>query len=592
MRETSNVSETIHLKQSVSIFMNVCLYLSIKKRVQDGFTVNEKKMTGKVLCVLITGLLLAPACQGEGQINTYHASAGQFVQLKCDDGDDDTSVTWSRDSNHSLDLTTSRIRKTNSSLLFLPVEISDSGYYTCKSSGLSEAEETTMFLLVESGLCPSHSDIKSVKLGTNDKLFCGQEDILTFNQTAEITWLKDCNPLGFHTERIRFSNVTTRDAGNYTCVLTFSFEGKLFHASRTTLLDVKEEPPLIDPTVIEPRNETIEVEPGEKAELKCTVFVGRDEGSETSVYWTVNSSFIEKYEQLKHSINFEMKDQGMYGYSSLFISEVRPEFMHVPFSCIVESPVNSDRGVVWLVPANHRDFQIHLIICMAVPVVIAGAVMYHVFKVDAVLALRGLRSLVASKTGTDGKLYDAYVSYLHSAALCSSRFCLQVLPAVLEQQHGYKLFIRGRDDLPGEGVHDVISNAISRSRRLIIILSATNSSEQDPEDPVLWDQNQNQDQPDFERQIGLYDALIQNSLKVILVEIGKNIDYSLLPESVRYVKQKQGALRWTPTHGSPTAPPNYRFWKHLRYCMPPGAPMSRCAEQGAREPAVKCMLPW
>ncbi|XP_036401664.1 interleukin-1 receptor type 1-like [Megalops cyprinoides] len=488
----------------------------------------------------------------------------------------------------------SRIRKTNSSLLFLPVEISDSGYYICKSSGPSEDEEITMLLLVESSLCPPHSDIKSAKPGTNDRLICGQEDIFTLNQTAEITWLKDCNPLGFHTERIRFSNVTTRDAGNYTCMITFSFEGKLFHASRTILLDVKKEPPLTDPTVIEPRNETIKVEPGEKAEFKCTVFVGRDEGSETetSVYWTVNNSLIDNYEQLKHSTSFEMKDQGLYGYSSLFISEVRPEFLHVPFSCIVCSPVHRDRGVVWLVPANHRDFHINLIICMAVPVVITGAVMYHVFKVDIVLALRGLRPLVASKTDADGKLYDAYVSYLHSEALCSPRFCLQVLPAVLERQHGYKLFIRGRDDLPGEGVHDVISNAISRSRRLIIVLSATNSSEEDPEDPVLLDQNQNEDQPDFERQIGLYDALIQNSLKVILVEIGKDIDYSLFPESVRYVKQKQGALRWTPTHGSPTAPPNYRFWKYLRYCMPPGAPTSHGAEQGAREPAVKCPLPW
>lgn len=55
---------------------------------------------------------------------------------------------------------------------------------------------------------------------------------------------------------------------------------------------------------------------------------------------------------------------------------------------------------------------------------------------------------------SDGKLYDAYVSYLHHNNLCSSHaenFVMHILPEVLEGLHGYKLFIRGRDNLPGEG---------------------------------------------------------------------------------------------------------------------------------------------
>lgn len=54
----------------------------------------------------------------------------------------------------------------------------------------------------------------------------------------------------------------------------------------------------------------------------------------------------------------------------------------------------------------------------------------------------------------DGKVYDAYVSFLHSDTLSTAEaesFALQILPEQLEKQHGYSLYIRGRDDSPGEG---------------------------------------------------------------------------------------------------------------------------------------------
>ncbi|MEQ2188506.1 hypothetical protein GOODEAATRI_015812, partial [Goodea atripinnis] len=53
----------------------------------------------------------------------------------------------------------------------------------------------------------------------------------------------------------------------------------------------------------------------------------------------------------------------------------------------------------------------------------------------------------------DGKLYDAYVSVGQSAMLSLDGvacFALQILPKELEQKHGYYMYIRGRDDCPGE----------------------------------------------------------------------------------------------------------------------------------------------
>lgn len=55
----------------------------------------------------------------------------------------------------------------------------------------------------------------------------------------------------------------------------------------------------------------------------------------------------------------------------------------------------------------------------------------------------------------DGRLYDAYVAYPQPGALGFSKevetFALHILPQVLENACGYKLFIPGRDCLPGQG---------------------------------------------------------------------------------------------------------------------------------------------
>lgn len=63
----------------------------------------------------------------------------------------------------------------------------------------------------------------------------------------------------------------------------------------------------------------------------------------------------------------------------------------------------------------------------------------------------------------DGKLYDAYVSFLDSKTLSSAQtahFVLQILPEELERKSGYSLYIRGRDDCPGEGQEQMLSSFI------------------------------------------------------------------------------------------------------------------------------------
>ncbi|CAG08253.1 unnamed protein product [Tetraodon nigroviridis] len=105
--------------------------------------------------------------------------------------------------------------------------------------------------------------------------------------------------------------------------------------------------------------------------------------------------------------------------STLSISKVRREFLNVPFRCHVVSPADRKIGLLYLQEAP------------------------------------------------DGKLYDAYVSYLHPSSGSSeaAAFALQILPEKLETRHGYSLYIRGRDDSAGEGLEKVFPFAKSAFRQ-------------------------------------------------------------------------------------------------------------------------------
>ncbi|GCB68589.1 hypothetical protein scyTo_0000912 [Scyliorhinus torazame] len=53
-----------------------------------------------------------------------------------------------------------------------------------------------------------------------------------------------------------------------------------------------------------------------------------------------------------------------------------------------------------------------------------------------------------------GMTFDAYVIYPRSGSLDNintSNFALRILPKILEETYGYKLYISGRDELPGQG---------------------------------------------------------------------------------------------------------------------------------------------
>ncbi|XP_042562190.1 interleukin-1 receptor-like 2, partial [Clupea harengus] len=128
------------------------------------------------------------------------------------------------------------------------------------------------------------------------------------------------------------------------------------------------------------------------------------------------------------------------------------------------------------------------------------------FAIDLALLFRRARRI------EDGKVYDAYVVYPREC-VCEnalSVFLSFTLPAVLEDQCGYKLFIHGRDDLPGEDQAEQVERCMRLSRRLLVVMTAVGSCGGQGVAPPL---------EEFDWQMGVHSALVQETISVIVVQV-------------------------------------------------------------------------
>lgn len=177
----------------------------------------------------------------------------------------------------------------------------------------------------------------------------------------------------------------------------------------------------------------------------------------------------------------------------------------------------------------------------------------------------------------DTRSYDAYVVYetqsmdvVAEETLC--RFVTQTLPSVLEEKCGYRLFIHGRDDIPGEDRVALVEDSMTQSRRLLVILTLGSGSEVADQHPSLHDSVTG----GFDWQVGLHHALVQREMSVILIQLGETgpQGYKHLPVGLQHLIRKSAPLRW-PESSRDAAACNSRFWKRVRYLMP-AVPAKKC----------------
>nr|XP_042717096.1 interleukin-1 receptor-like 2 isoform X3 [Chrysemys picta bellii] len=420
----------------------------------------------------------------------------------------------------------SRIHQHKNLLWFMPAILEDSGSYECVMRNLTSCKKIYFSVIVfknTAGLCFNGDFLyaQEISASSNAKIVCPHLDYFRDEKnTLPIHWYKECNLI----DNERFLNrdddliinsANVNDSGNYSCKMTYNYMEKEYNISRNIYVTVIETPLKKRTEILYPRNNTIEVELGSNVVVDCNVSSFKD--NSIGISWRVNNTlvnflFMGRVQEGNQEDSFP--DGYLFSTVTLNITEVKQEDYGRQFVC-------------------------------------------HAGEVAAYIALR--------RPVSDGKIYDAYVLYPKinrvDCIYTPDNFVLKLLPEVLERQCGYNLFILGRDDLPGKAVINVVDETIKQSRRLIIVLVPESSSCSLLEDI-------------FEQQLAVYSALVQDGIKVILIELDKIKDYTNMPESIKYIKQKHGAITWKGDFTEKSYLANTKFWKNVRYRMPPRRPTS------------------
>ncbi|XP_026522558.1 interleukin-1 receptor type 1-like isoform X1 [Notechis scutatus] len=470
-------------------------------------------------------------------------------------------VTWYR-KDIEMPITTdnsSRVFQQANLLWFYPAKLEDSGMYRCIYNS-TRVNKSLIVFENSVGLCFNKGMVfeQKIPLEYNGKLTC--PDLQNFrndeNAPFALQWYKECHlhlyedwKFSSSGEHLLINNVTKEDEGIYICRAKHIYQGKEYNISRAIKL-ITFETPKKYPDIIYPNNNSIEVKPGSRFDLICNVSADPLDKM-VIVTWMFDNEILntnEKVQFLSGKQIIEVK---------LNISKVKDRD-YGKYLCEVWSERVIQVAYVMLnYPAP--NVQIYMIGGLISPlfIIVASLLTYKFFKVDIVLWYRDSCQHL-SKGTSDEKVYDAYVLYPHNVSgsvYLTETFVFKLLPEILEKQCGYKLFILGRDDVPGQAVITIVDKMIKLSRRVIIILM-----------PDLYCGGR---QNLFsEQELAVYSALIQEETKVILIQLDKIKDFNSIPESLRYLKQKHGILTWRGTFTETTEMATTRFWKNVRYQMP------------------------
>uniref|UniRef100_A0A8C5FSI4 Zmp:0000000936 n=1 Tax=Gadus morhua TaxID=8049 RepID=A0A8C5FSI4_GADMO len=523
---------------------------------------------------------------------------------------------------------TGRFLLRGETLWHLNITLEDAGDYVCVVRTPTGCFRQAIQLVVDpplgGGICGRPKNAHQVLTGrSHDALTCPLAHYISkldsYGIPSSISWYKGCSLIedgaGRFTYRriatLNVEKVTPDDAGSYTCTLTFDLAGVAGSVSETINAEVIDKYALL-PEVHAPANEKIKAKIGFSFSKLCKVFVPCVGKHNVYVKWVVNDDFIEEQEDdfIGESHRVEMPRPGNWEERLLWIKEVREEDLYANYTCLAYSARGIPHASFTLLPAD-PDHLVPIAMSLAgvALLFISTAVFYFLFKLDIVLCFRRAFPVFYRNTESDGKLFDAYVMFPRNAGKALESFALQALPLVLERRCGHKLFIPGRDCLPGQALVDSLEENMRASRRLILIYTAsTFTGCHDANDDsggcgseTSEGQQSSECQLSFECQLVMHKALLEESIKVLLVEmeeVGPD-QLALFPPSVLHLRKKQGVLCWWKSQrrsrvgwrrcrgrgeeedggeeekgrldsgfGAENLSPSRRFWKQVRYHMP------------------------
>ncbi|XP_067287229.1 interleukin-1 receptor accessory protein-like 1-B isoform X3 [Pseudorasbora parva] len=199
--------------------------------------------------------------------------------------------------------------------------------------------------------------------------------------------------------------------------------------------------------------------------------------------------------------------------------------------------------------------------------------LYKCYRIELMLFYRN--HFGSEDVDGENKDYDAYVSYTKvdpdqwsQETREEEHFALEILPNVLENHYGYKLFIPDRDLIPtGSFSNDHfqddtrllrayiedVARCVDQSKRLIIVMTPSYVVRRG------WSI--------FELETRLRNMLITGEIKVILIECAELrgiMNYQEV-EALKHTIKLLTVIKWP---GPKSSQLNSKFWKQLQYEMP------------------------
>ncbi|XP_060785096.1 interleukin-1 receptor type 1-like isoform X2 [Neoarius graeffei] len=476
------------------------------------------------------------------------------------------------------------------SLLFLNISMEHQGHYLCFVRTPEQCYKQVRVVVVEEarfGTCRRPQvAVQRLQNRVSDNLRCPLTDYISIVNSYSIRWYKGCELLqegskfNFAENNLflHIHSISPNDTGIYTCRMTFNLTGVISVVAESIECEVFESRSK-RPQMLAPTYESMKVSVGSPINKTCHVFVPGKGVYMPIVIWDFNGNDISlnTSERIHQGPQNDLQvAEGLWVERSLLVSQVLPGDLNLNFTCTAMTHRGVATGYFTVQPADPNLLMpIGLLATTLALLFIMGLLLYRVFKVELALLFRTLFPFFYTSTDGDGKLYDAYVVYPRvqgdTLSEAVEAFAVKTLPQVLEGCYGYRLFILGRDSLPGQAMVDMVEETMNVCRRMLLLYTSLSLSRAEGSS---W----------FEQQAGLRRALLDDSLSVLLLEMEQLSDPSILPESLRLLRDKQGALqawkkrkRWTCTRmeeggedeiSLPSFTLSARFWRKVRYHMP------------------------
>ncbi|XP_071337516.1 interleukin-1 receptor-like 1 [Trachinotus anak] len=527
-----------------------------------------------------------PLCVDKDKVSRY-LPEGEAFYHKFDDQNEPTheELTWYKN-NSKIEYISSdekeRVHYHGGELFFLNLLPEDSGIYTARR--IKPSGECKNYIIevdvfdASDRRNPDYFYGDTESSDKNIKVPCPEPVTKTCDRFGgNFTWYKNFSLLqGNHLAELWVKNAIKDHEGIYTCICTWTHNHKVYNSSASRMLIVHELE-AHDCEILSPINMEQFADEGYGIKLNCSVFCGTNVNHDCQADWVpVNQK--DGYNQTTKLV-IENPSKSAISTAILTIEKVSAEDFVSEFQCTGTCAFKEKSATLTL---KRRESIIPLVL-KAVFVFffcVFAAVLVKCFAIDLALLFRPY--FPHSGHNKDARLYDAYVVYQmlsmdKATEETLSRFVTQILPSVLEEKCGYRLFIHGRDDIPGEDRLERVEDSIKQSRRLMVILTPGSSSGSENTDQCPTS-TQNSVIGGFDWQVGLHHALVQREMSVILIQLGDTgpQGYTHLPAGLQHLIRKSAPLRW-PEGSRAAASWNSRFWKRVRYLMP-ATPANKCPQ--------------